>query len=153
MPCFVSDPDTCHFCVPLSSNHLISFLNVVHGIQIQWGQSVAEFYESSNNADVWHSAFHWPSAGVQLQLLHCRQSRLELSLQAKEGSVAVGSFIIVTVTKYRLMMLIYGHTLNKPKTSIRAAKLGSSAVVIQKTLMFLRHNNRCKYGNSERQSR
>lgn len=28
-----------------------------------------EFYKASENTDVWYSAFHWPSAGVQFQLL------------------------------------------------------------------------------------
>lgn len=35
-----------------------------------------EFYKASENTDVWYSAFHWPSAGVQFQLLQLSPSRL-----------------------------------------------------------------------------
>ena len=35
-----------------------------------------EFYKASENTVVWYSAFHWPSAGVQFQLLQLSPSRL-----------------------------------------------------------------------------
>lgn len=35
-----------------------------------------EFYKASENTDVWYSAFHRPSAGVQFQLLQLSSLRL-----------------------------------------------------------------------------
>lgn len=35
-----------------------------------------EFYKAWENTDVWYPAFHWPSAGVQFQLLQLSPLRL-----------------------------------------------------------------------------
>lgn len=35
-----------------------------------------EFHKASETTDVWYSAFHWPSAGVQFQLLQFAPLRL-----------------------------------------------------------------------------
>ncbi len=62
---------------------ICSFINVFFDRLCKWGQSVRylsrsiEFYKATENTDVWFSAFHWPSAGVQFQLLQL--SPLQLS--------------------------------------------------------------------------